>query len=156
MRQKGFTYIGLLLLLAMMGTALAGAGTLWSIESRREKERDLLFAGEQFRSAIAAYRDRTPAGQAPRFPRRLEDLLKDERWPTTRRHLRQIYVDPMTGKREWGLERSPAGEILGVHSLSMQQPLKQAGFPPHQEQFAGATTYRDWNFIYTAPGAATN
>jgi type II secretory pathway pseudopilin PulG len=151
MRQRGFTYVGLLLLVAMSSAALAAAGSLWSIESRREKEADLLFIGEQFTQAISSFRDRTPAGQMQRFPQRLEELVDDRRWPTPRRHLRQVYVDPMTGTREWGLVTAPGGAILGVHSLSEGQPLKRAGFAPEHEDFAVAASYREWRFVYTAP-----
>lgn len=154
MRQRGFTYVGLLLLVAMTSAALAAAGSLWSIESRREKEADLLFFGTQFKQAITSFRERTPAGQMQRFPQRLEELVDDRRWPTPRRHLRQIHVDPMTGSREWGLVTAPGGGILGVHSLSEGEPLKQGGFAPEHEDFTGASTYREWRFVYTAPAGA--
>lgn len=157
MRQRGFTYVGLLLLVAMSSAALAAAGSLWSVEARRAKEAELLFVGMQFTRAIAAFRERTPAGQQQRFPRTLEELLDDKRWPTTRRHLRQVWVDPMTGTREWGLVLAPGGGIMGVHSLSEATPLKIAGFPPEFEDFGTATNYQGWRFVYVAPAEkATN
>ena len=151
-RQQGFTYVGLLLLLALAGTALAGAGTLWSIESRRDKEAQLLFIGDQFNEAITSFREHTPAGQMQRFPRRLDELLDDKRWPTTRRHLRQVFVDPMTGSREWGLVRTPGGEIIGVHSLADGKPLKKGNFPGRWAAFAQAGSYRDWRFVFAESG----
>jgi type II secretory pathway pseudopilin PulG len=153
MRSRGFTYIGLLLLVAMSSAALAAAGSLWSIESRRAKEADLLFIGEQFTHAIASFRDLTPAGQQQRFPLTLDELVDDKRWPTKRRHLRQVFVDPMTGTREWGLVMAPGGGILGVHSLSDGVPFKRGGFIPQFEEFAVATSYKEWRFVYTAPAA---
>ena len=101
--ERGFTYLGLLYAVALSSTALLAAGMLWSTEARRDKEEQLLFAGEQIRAAIGAYWDKAPAGQPHRLPLRLEDLLDDKRWPATRRHLRQVFVDPATGTREWGL-----------------------------------------------------
>jgi type II secretory pathway pseudopilin PulG len=150
---RGFTYIGLLLLVAMSSAALAAAGSLWSIEAKRAKEAELLFIGEQFTRAIGSFRDRTPAGQQQRFPRTLEELVDDKRWPTRQRHLRQVFVDPMTGTREWALVTAPGGGILGVHSLSADVPLKRAGFIPQFEEFSTATSYQDWRFVYTAPAA---
>lgn len=152
MRQRGFTYVGLLLLVAMTAAGLAAAGSLWSIDSRREKEAELLFVGAQFTAAIAAYRDRTPAGQQQRFPPRLEDLLDDKRWPTTRRHLRRIFVDPMTGTAEWGIVAAPGGGIMGVYSLAEGTPLKRDGFPEDFADFVTATSYRDWRFVHAVRG----
>jgi type II secretory pathway pseudopilin PulG len=40
--QRGFTYVGLLLAVALAGVALAAAGTLWSTTSKRDKEREIL------------------------------------------------------------------------------------------------------------------
>ena len=148
--QRGATYLGLLFVVATLGFALAAAGTLWSTSSRREREAELLFVGQQFRDALARFHDDTPVGQPPRFPRTLEELLDDRRWPTTRRHLRKVFVDPITGRAEWGLVRAPSGGVMGVHSLSNEVPIKRAGFAEGLEGFAGASTYRGWAFAYGA------
>lgn len=153
MRERGFTYVGLLLLVAMSSAALAAAGSLWSIESRREKEAELLFIGDQFVQAIASFRERTPGGQVQRFPRDLQELLEDKRWPTVRRHLRQVYVDPMTGQREWGVVAAPGGGVQGVYSLSQERPLKRGGFQAGLEELGLANSYQDWRFVYVAPPA---
>jgi hypothetical protein len=68
------------------------------------------------------------------------------------RYLRRIYVDPMTGSKEWGLVRAADGGIAGVHSLSEATPLKTANFPAGNEDLAGKTRYADWRFVY-APAA---
>lgn len=154
--RRGFSYLGLLYAVAIAGTLLAAAGTLWSTQARREKEQELLFAGAQIRAAIAAYWEKAPAGRPHDLPARLEDLLDDKRWPTTRRHLRRVYADPMTGRADWVLVQSPDGRISGVHSRSTAAPLKQAHFALADEAFADATSYRDWRFVFTpgAPAAA--
>ncbi|MBU1395310.1 MAG: type II secretion system GspH family protein [Gammaproteobacteria bacterium] len=145
-RMRGFGYIGLLILVAMMGVALAGAGEVWHTAQQREKEQELLFAGAQFRRAIAQYYANTP-GKARRYPLQLEELLKDPRHPGVRRYLRKIYLDPMTGKAEWGLVTGPGGEIYGVYSRSQDAPLKQAGFRLADKDFEGRTKYSEWVFI---------
>ena len=61
-RSSGFTYLALLIAVAITAGALAAAGGLYSHVSQREKERELLFIGEQFRQAIALYYWRTPGG----------------------------------------------------------------------------------------------
>jgi type II secretory pathway pseudopilin PulG len=148
----GFTYIGLLIFIALMGIALAGTGVIWHTESRREKERELLFVGDQFRRAIGLYYERTPG--AKQFPKALEDLLLD-RYPNTQRYLRRLYDDPVGGTSEWGLVRGPEGRIVGVHSLSEAEPLKRAGFPLKYEEFKGAARYSEWRFMYV-PAAPVN
>lgn len=144
--EGGFGYIGLLILVAMMSVALAAAGQVWHTAQQREKEQELLFAGGQFRRAIAQFYANTP-GQARRYALHLEELLKDPRHPDTRRYLRKIYRDPMTGTVEWGLVRGPDGEIFGVYSLSEDAPLKQANFRLAEKAFDGTTKYSDWVFM---------
>src|SRR3954464_14476503 len=100
-REQGFTLAGALILIAVAGAGMAAYGELASHAAQREKEQELLFVGNQFRRAIGAYYERTP-GAVKRFPRSLDELLEDKRHPVATRHLRRVYADPMTGKREWG------------------------------------------------------
>jgi type II secretory pathway pseudopilin PulG len=151
--QFGFTYIGLLILIAIAGVALAGVGQLWSTASKRDKEAQLLFVGDEFRRAIGSYYEGSPG--VHQFPPSLEELLEDRRLPVVRRHLRKIYVDPMTGSKEWGLVKHGNG-ILGVHSLSEDKPLKTANFRPEDAAFEGSGAYTDWNFTYQPASAGPN
>jgi len=146
-REQGFTYIGVLVLVALMGVALAGAGQVWHTLQKREKEQELLFIGQQFRIALNRYTNNTP-GQARRAPPHLEALLQDPRYPGISRYLRKIYPDPMTGKPEWGLITGPDGEIYGVHSLSDDEPLKKSNFGLADRNFEGKMKYSDWVFMH--------
>jgi type II secretory pathway pseudopilin PulG len=134
------------MLVAVMGAVLAATGQVWHTVQQREKERELLFIGQQFRLALDRYAKSTPRNAAP-APLRLEDLLQDPRFPGTRRYLRQIYVDPMTGRQEWGMLTAASGEIYGVHSLSMEEPMKKSNFNRAERQFEGMTKYSDWVFM---------
>jgi type II secretory pathway pseudopilin PulG len=145
--QRGFTYLGLLLAVALLGSGLAATGSLWSVHAQREREAELLFAGDQIRQAVKRYYEDVPLGQRHRFPQRLDDLLLDRRWPTVRRHLRRIYLDPVTGA-DWVLVPAPGGGILGVHSRSTAIPLKRQGFGRLDEAFEDAATLADWRFVY--------
>lgn len=147
-RARGFTYIGVLILVAMMGIALAAAGDIWHTASKREKEQELLFIGDQYRRAIGQFSANTP-GKARRHPLSLEELLQDPRHPGIRRYLRKVYPDPMTGKAEWGLIAGPGGEIFGVYSLSEDEPLKKANFRLAEKDFEGKTKYSEWVFMPT-------
>lgn len=144
--DAGFTYIGLMVLVAIMGVVLAATGAVWHTALKQEKERELLFIGDQFRRALKLYYQHTP-GNAKRYPLNLEDLLRDPRHPGTQRYLRQIYADPVTGVAEWGVVKGPGGEIFGVYSLSKDEPLKKANFSRVNRSFEGRTRYSDWVFM---------
>ncbi|MBZ0106400.1 MAG: type II secretion system GspH family protein [Sulfuricella denitrificans] len=146
-RERGFTYLVLLAVVAAMGVALAATGEVWHTVLKREKEQELLFIGDQFRRAFNLYNLHTP-GNARRYPMNLEDLLRDPRAPGVQRYLRKIYADPMTGGTVWGLIRGPNGEIYGVHSLSEEAPLKKAGFSLAEAKFEGRKKYSEWVFMY--------
>ena len=151
--NHGFTYIGLLIVIALIGVALAGTGIVFHAQSQREKEKELLFAGDQVRRAIGQYYERSP-GADKRFPQSLEDLLLDKRYPATQRYLRRIYRDPMTGSPEWGLVRTPDQRIIGVYSRSEKSPMKTANFPARYAEFADKQNYSEWKFVYAAAPAA--
>jgi type II secretory pathway pseudopilin PulG len=154
-RNAGFTLLGALILISVMGAGLAAYGELASHAAQREREQDLLFAGNQFRQAIAAYYERTP-GAFKRFPQKLDELLLDTRQPVSQRYLRKIYPDPMTGKAQWGLIDAPEGGIMGVYSLSQAQPVKSGGFAARDSDFTDAARYSDWRFTYRPAIPAQN
>ncbi|WP_144408189.1 type II secretion system protein [Sulfuricella sp. T08] len=146
----GFTYIGVLLAVAFIGVALAATGTVWQQTRQREKERELLFVGNQFRQALEGYYENPPPGKARKFPQKIEDLLQDDRRPDIRRYLRVIYRDPMTGSTEWGLLRGADQGIVGLYSLSDGEPIKTANFDPEYAELAGKRHYYEWRFIAKA------
>jgi hypothetical protein len=150
-RLRGFAYLWVLLLVAFMGVGLMLGIDVYLTEMQREKERELLFIGHQFRTAISRYQQGKPPGMAPpargEYPKRLEDLLDDKRFGGTTRHLRKIFVDPLTGKDEWGLVMI-GDRIVGVHSLSNATPIKQANFEPDDLSFAGKAEIREWAFTF--------
>jgi type II secretory pathway pseudopilin PulG len=145
--QHGYTYLTLLFAVAFMGAGLATASSLWHTAQMREKERELLYVGDQYRKAIQAY-----YMQGKQYPRELTQLLRDQRVQGMRRYLRKLYRDPITGKSEWGLVKAPDGGIIGVYSLSEEAPFKQAEFSKEYAGFTGKTKYSDWKFAYLATG----
>jgi type II secretory pathway pseudopilin PulG len=144
--QTGLTYLGILFTIAIMGAGLALAGTVWHTALQREKETDLLYIGDSFRRAIASYYIQSPG--AKRFPTQLADLVKDQRFPGIKRHLRRLYTDPITGKAEWGTVRGADGGIIGVRSLSEQTPWRRHFPDGPNKGFSGKTRYSEWVFVY--------
>lgn len=145
---SGFTYLGLLFLLAAMGLAAAGTVKLGALSGQRIAEDELLFIGSEFRNALQSYAQSSPPGATITAPRSLEDLLRDNRSAQPQRHLRRIYADPLSGRVEWGLVRAPDGTLLGVFSLSQRTPIRVDHFPSDFFHFKDRQSYRDWLFVY--------
>jgi type II secretory pathway pseudopilin PulG len=142
--SRGFTYLTVLFIVAILAAGLALTGEVWHTSAMREKEAELLHVGHQYRAAIQRYYLTGPQRQ---YPRSLEDLLKDPRQPATVRYLRRLQPDPMTGK-EWAIVKAPDGGILGVHSTSEALPFKTANFKLRDRSFEGAQKYSDWQFLF--------
>lgn len=169
--EKGFIFLWTLFAAALAGIMMAGTGQVWQITSQREKEKELLFVGDQFRQAVMSYYNDASAG-VKQYPESLEQLLEDKRSPVTKRHLRKIFIDPMTNTTDWGLVEEPEPEqedssvsissvnkkgIIGVYSLSKGMPMKVENFKDHNAAFSEAVTYQDWKFVFSeeSAGAAT-
>lgn len=145
--QTGFTYMGILFAVALLGSSLALIGSTWKVSQQRENEKELLFVGDQFRKAIALYYERTP-GSVKQFPKSFDQLIKDNRYIVPQRYLRKVFRDPITNQKDWGVINSPDGGIMGVYSLSDKPPRKQANFKEPYNNFESAKRYSDWKFIY--------
>lgn len=151
-RQQGFTYLGLIILVAIIG--LVGAMTLKAdaLLRRAAAEEDLLEIGAQFSNALQSYAAATPRGQ-PTQPPSLEQLLRDPRFPQPRRHLRKIFVDPVTGKAEWGVVYVNGDKgVVAVYSLSQARPLKIANFDARFVGFENRKHISDWKFTAAGHG----
>jgi type II secretory pathway pseudopilin PulG len=151
-RQQGSIYVGVMVALAIVGIMLMEAGKMWSIVQQREREEQLLFAGDQIRWGLESYSKAGPASGF--YPKTLDMLLQDSRQPTIVRYLRQVYADPMTGKPEWGVIPAEGGTIQGVYSQGNGTPLRQANFPITYQSFVGKGSYHDWVFLVKHPGIA--
>lgn len=175
-RAGGFTYIGLLVMIAIIGITTSVVGMSLRTAERMEKEKELLWIGHQYRNAIrsyyiyhmqrfqqtAAHAGMNVTGQTvyPQFyPTSIDDLLKDPSAPGTLRHLRKKYIDPMTGKDDWVLvsvgstgqsgSQSVSGQSFwGVRSNSDKATLKRDNFLLEDFRFKGKTKYSEWEFTY--------
>jgi type II secretory pathway pseudopilin PulG len=145
-RQRGVTYFWALLLVLLITLGLGKLLDVGRLSGQRTREADLLFTGNLYRNAIRQYALSTPAGSRP-YPEKLEDLLRDPRYPVVRRYLRRTYPDPMTGEPFIPIP-SPDGGVMGVRSASRKKPLKTAGFREDQASFSHARTYEAWEFVY--------
>jgi type II secretory pathway pseudopilin PulG len=157
--QQGFTYIGMLVAVVIMGLMLSAVGRVWRTTEQREREIQLLYIGHAYRMAIASF-----YALGHRYPLTLQELVIDERFPIPKHHLRRLYADPLTGKADWSLVMTPNGQgIMGVASTSQAVPIKRDGFDTIDQAFKDADCYCSWEFVYhanrwtqgVAPGGTT-
>jgi type II secretory pathway pseudopilin PulG len=150
--EQGFTYLGLLIFIAILGLASTATVSVGLVVQRHSAEQELLFIGSQFRDAFRSYYTSTPLGQKP-YPATLNDLANDMRFPEPKRHIRKIYVDPITGNADWELVAHPGGGIMGVNSKSEDAPIKIGNFADVDKALEGKGKYSQWVFFYSpAPG----
>ncbi len=145
--QYGATLIGLLIMLAVLMVWLGLALQVWHTVMLREKERELLSIGHEYRNAIAAFYKIS----GNRFPVSLMEMTGGNEPSVATRTLRKIYTDPISGKKDWGLVLGKDSRVIGVYSLSQNIPLKKTGFSAEDDKFDNADKYADWKFIYVPP-----
>lgn len=145
--RSGFTYLIALMVIVVSGIMLGAVGQSWRSILQCEREEELIFRGMQYRNAMERWY-KPGAGQHQATPLKdLKDLVQDPRSLTTKRYLRKLYPDPITGK-EWAVINDPATGISGVASSSSDRPLKVGNFPDEIKEFAGKEKYSDWIFTY--------
>src|SRR6187399_186533 len=83
--ERGYAMVALLVLMAVMAIAMTVALPAWSTISRREKEAELVFRGEQYARAIALFQRKYPGA----FPPTVDVLINE-------RVLRKKFKDPIT------------------------------------------------------------
>lgn len=147
--SSGYSFLFILLTVMLLGIMQGMIGTSWRQIMQREREEELLFRGLQIQEAITRWHQPLPGGQRHVATplNDLKDLLQDPRTPTKVRHLRKLYRDPLTGQ-EWNLLREANRGIVGVASVSEQEPIRKTNFPDQLQNFAGAQRYTEWQFVY--------
>lgn len=145
--KGGFTYPVALLLVVVMSISLMVVQRQWSTIIKREKEKELFFRAEQIVRGIESYYLSSPGGPKT-YPKSFENILKDNRFMTLKRHLRRLYKDPLTKDEQWGIVYDGKGGIKGVFSRSTEKPMKTGGFSKEYKSFEKKTRYSDWKFVY--------
>ena len=147
--QNGAILLMVLVSITLLGLMAGIAGSSWKTIVQQAKEVDLLWKGNQIRRAIGSYYNTSLSqSSAPKvFPSELKHLTQDPRSLEVMRHLRRLYVDPMTGE-DWETIKGPSGQIIGVRSKSNKVPFKQNNFLQENKSFAGQQSYHGWLFIY--------
>ncbi|WP_228098322.1 type II secretion system protein [Chitinilyticum piscinae] len=138
------------MLVLVMGVYLAEVGEVWQTRIKRAREAELIRIGDEVRRAVKAYTEQN-TGQGTQYPKELADLVKDPRMPVTKRYLRRVYKDPITGE-DFQLIPAPGGGFMGVYSKSTEKPLKQDNFPSEYSSFKDKPSYTEWRFAHWPQG----
>lgn len=147
-RAAGFTFIELMMTLAIMGVLVMVAVPMAQVAVQRDKERELRSALLQIREALDAYKRASDQGRLVQklgesgYPKTLDDLVDgvpDQRSPTKQNiyFLRALPRDPMVADASlkpaetWALrsyasppdDPAEGEDVFDVHSKSGRQGL---------------------------------
>lgn len=140
----GFAYIWMLVIFSILAMAIGQWSVNYATLLQREKEQELIRIGSLYQKAINEYYNNSPLGY-PKYPVKLEELLRDERHSEIFRYLRKIEKDPITNKN-FEVIRNKENGIIGVYSPSFEKPIKIKNFSKELVSFENANSYRDWKF----------
>jgi type II secretory pathway pseudopilin PulG len=144
-RERGLVLLTVLVFVLVSTLAASSLVVVYTTQMAREREEQLLFAGGEFRRAIASYYNTLPPGGVRALPQSLEVLLDDERFVKPVHHLRRLYTDPFTGKADWQVIRNAQG-IVGVSSKSSDPTIKKKGFGKGNEALEDQPLRSEWIF----------
>jgi general secretion pathway protein G len=126
-RQRGLTLIELIVALTILMILTGAALPLARVHIQREKERELRRDLWEMRDAIDRYKDAADRGLfqiklgTEGYPPDLDTLVQGVDVGGKKvRFLRQIPIDPMTGKAEWGMrsmQDDPESESWGGQNV---------------------------------------
>lgn len=149
-RQSGFTYVMILLIIAVLIICTTVTNRVTSRIVQKDREMELVQRGYYFYRAIKSYYN---SSALKKYPGSLDELVSDTRFPF-KVHIRKIYSDPFSqqvtdSKEQWNLITNELGEIVGISSKSDKMPLKRSNIPKFISISGDGGKYSDWKFIYT-------
>ena len=116
--EQGYLLLGLLFLFIILLIGLALAAPKIAKQIQREKEVETEQRGEQYKRAIQLYYRKFGA-----YPTSIKQLKETNQL----RFLRQDYIDPMTGKKDWKLLH--LGQVQMVTMGFFGQVMQPGGIP---------------------------
>jgi hypothetical protein len=118
--QGGYAILLVLFFVTLMLLATISVAPNILTEGRREKEKEMIWRGNQYARGVKMYYRKTG-----KFPTSMEDLIKPKLGSL--RFMRQAYKDPMNAKDgDWRLIYvSPTGQLIG--SLKPARTLQLSG-----------------------------
>jgi type II secretory pathway pseudopilin PulG len=118
-RSEGYAFVVLMVACTVMLIALAAALPSVYHESRREKEEELIFRGNEYSHAIYLFQR-----QFQRYPKSVDELIRTNNL----RFLRHAYKDPMTPSGKWRfIHVGPGGALVDSLTMGPQQQPQLVG-----------------------------
>ena len=149
--QRGLTLVELIVAFTILSLLAGMSVPLVRYKVRRDRERDLLTALREIRKAIDDYKDAANAQKfqiklgTEGYPETLDQLVEGVKLAQSAdgkkiKFLRRIPLDPMTGKREWGLrsmQDDPTSTSWGGQNVFDV-------YTKSLERARDGTQYKDW------------
>jgi len=154
-RERGFTFLWLIFVLAVVAAGLAAIAQPINLAVRRDREAELMFRGKAISRALSSYWAATP-GDAKQLPLTLDDLVDDRRGVRLAHHLRRIYADPFTGQADWVLVTTEDGRISAVHSRSNVPALRVVDLPSQKDGQPAPVSTRVFSFAPVSQASAAS
>jgi general secretion pathway protein G len=150
-RQRGLTLVELIVAFTILALLTSMSVPLARYRVRRDKERELRYVLREIHKAIDDYKDAATAGKfqiklgTEGYPETLEQLVEGVTLSGSAKgdkikFLRRIPIDPMTGKREWGLrsmQDDPKSTSWGGQNVF-------AVYSKSYERARDGTPYAEW------------
>ena len=120
--EHGFTLAGVIVIMTIMMIFVAyTVPRLWSTVMKRERERQTIFAMQQYAKAITEFRLKNQT-----FPTSIKQL-QEARQPRMIRGPKGEFVDPLTGEVDWLVIPQSAAGAIPPHNQPGNNP---PGVPP--------------------------
>jgi type II secretory pathway pseudopilin PulG len=145
--ESGFTLAGVIVIMTIMMIVVAyTVPRMWSTVLKRERERQTIYAMQQYAKAIVEFREKNKT--YPTSPQQ----LKDARSPRMIRGVKGEYTDPLTGEIDWLVIPQAAAASLPAHTTTngTNGPRGVPPPPPPPPPFGSST---DTSSTSTNPNA---
>jgi type II secretory pathway pseudopilin PulG len=113
--EKGYVLLIVMMMATLLLISLAAAAPSIYVEGQREKEKELIFRGEQYARAIELFH-----AQFNRYPTSVKELLHTNNMS----FLRRAYPDPMTKSGKWRFIHATGNGVI-LDSKILGPPGKQ-------------------------------
>lgn len=117
--EAGYILLIVMMMATLLLVSLAAAVPSIYVEGQREKEKELIFRGEQYARAIILFHQ-----QFKRYPASVKELLHSNNLS----FLRKAYPDPMTRSGKWRFIHATANGVV-LDSKILKPPGKQNNKP---------------------------